>query len=631
MSLKWKLLLLVLGLSTVFTVGSHLVQQSMIVSEFGRLELREARANVDRCRYALDRDAEYLASFATDYGAWDDTYRFVEDRNEGYVADNLIPETFKNLRLNFLGIFRGDGNPVWAELRESGGGEALDAGEITGMLARADHPLLKHNNPDSVASGILLTSRGPMLFGASAITTSNRDGAVRGATVFGRFLDADAIAELSRRTGVALRILKPESLEPSERALAAGLKSQDVVSNSNDAKTLHSFATITDLFGEPVLVMRTDLPRVISERAAITVRNSLMASIARSVLVLSLLWIALSQMVLAPLARLTRHAVHVGQTGDLRVRLNERRSDELGTLAREFDRMVDQLAESRAQMVDVAHHAGKAQVATSVLHSVGNVLNSVTVSAGVLRDSLRASEAPTVGKAAALIRQHDSDLAAFLTNDERGRELPRFLEQLGEQLSAEHEAMACEVATLSRSVEHIRAIVQEQQQHSVATPLVEPASPAQLVRDAIAMSADSFERHAIRVTCHDEFATEALLDRHRVLQIVVNLLTNAKRAVVEHNGSERCIDVLVRAADADGRRRLAIDVQDNGVGIPAENIERIFAMGFSTRGPGHGIGLHTSANLAREMGGTLSARSDGPGHGAVFTLTLPLSEVGAAA
>jgi signal transduction histidine kinase len=106
-----------------------------------------------------------------------------------------------------------------------------------------------------------------------------------------------------------------------------------------------------------------------------------------------------------------------------------------------------------------------------------------------------------------------------------------------------------------------------------------------------------------------------------VLQILLNLTANAKHACVDAGREDG--RVKVRVTNGDDRVRIA--VCDNGVGISPENLKKVFKHGFTTRKKtGHGFGLHSGALIARELGGTLSAQSDGPGQGAVFTLELPL-------
>ena len=282
-----------------------------------------------------------------------------------------------------------------------------------------------------------------------------------------------------------------------------------------------------------------------------------------------------------------------------------------------------ELQEAQRELVARARQAGVAEIATNVLHSVGNVLNSVNVSAGVVSSQMRASKAPGLARAVQLMNEHASDLGDFLTRDEKGKQLPAYLSKLAEALAVEQHAIVEELGSLTRSVDHIKDIVATQQSYAGAASLAEPVQVRELVEDALRMHAEAFTRN--QVTVVKEFADLPLLslDRHRLLQILLNLIGNARQAMDTVLDREQRITLGVDIVDGTDERRLRIRVADDGEGIAPENLTRIFAHGFTTRKNGHGFGLHGSALAAKEMGGTLSAHSDGPGQGATFTLELP--------
>jgi signal transduction histidine kinase len=282
------------------------------------------------------------------------------------------------------------------------------------------------------------------------------------------------------------------------------------------------------------------------------------------------------------------------------------------------------LQESQRKLVDVAHDAGRAEIAKDVLHNVGNVLNSASVSAEVASRTLANSEVPSLARAVQLLEEHRGALGEFLAQDPRGQLLPGFLAELSTELAKEQGTMRREVATITASLDHIREIVRAQNEHSAAAPLLARLEPGAVVEQALALTADSFQRHRIRVETVIETREPLLLDRHRLLQILGNLLTNAKLAVREAATDDPRIRIVVRQGDSPAGRRLLMAVTDNGVGIPHENLERIFGAGFSTRPGNRGRGLHSAANQARELGGDLTVVSEGPGRGATFTLSLPV-------
>jgi len=281
-----------------------------------------------------------------------------------------------------------------------------------------------------------------------------------------------------------------------------------------------------------------------------------------------------------------------------------------------------ELAETQQELIVASREAGMAEVATGVLHNVGNVLNSVNVSTTLIRDKLRRSEVPTLGKVRDLLQQHQADVGAFLTTDPKGKLVPGFIIQLSECLEKEQAALQDEHEQLARNVEHIKEIVAMQQNYARVSGILEQVSVANLLDDALQMNTAGFARHGITIIRHYSEVPLLTLDKHKVLQILVNLVHNAKYALDESRDGDKRLTVGI---SMNGDNRVKVTVVDNGVGIPPENFTRIFSHGFTTRKRGHGFGLHSGANAAKEMGGQLSVFSEGPGKGATFTLELPLT------
>lgn len=625
MTLRWKVVLFVFSVSTAFACTGYLVQRLITLPRFAEVEQTEALDDLVRCQEAIRHDAENISNNANDYGSWDDTYAFIEDGNEEFKTENLIPETFQNLKLDLIAFIRKDGTLVWGEVRRNHGAELVEAPEVLAGFARADHRLVAHESPDSKVAGVMMTPMGPMVIGSAAVSTSDRQSPVRGAVVMGRFITDDMVQEIAARTRVALSLYPMKNVssedQPALEHLADGAKPW---LDAADPATLLGYALITDIFDQPAMLLRADLPRTISIRGRSAAVLAAATSVGAGVVMVLVMWVVLSRMIVGPLLRVTSHAVRVGSQDDLRARLNMKSEDEIGVLAREFDRMVDRLAESRAQLLTVAHGAGMSQVAGNVLHNVGNVLSGVCVSADAIKNQLHKSEAGTLKVVSKMLAEHESDLGDFLTRNERGRQIPAFITAMAEQLGAEQQAMLSEVQSLTQAIEHIRHVVTLQQQHTAHKALIEMLEPDTIVEQAVTLCAESFTRHNIKI--HRDFQELGALplDKHRILQVVVNLLTNAIQAVKEtkHGKGQVTLRVSRRASDAGDE--LIIRVEDDGVGVPPENVERIFAFGFTTRPGGQGIGLHSAANMAKEMGGSLAAVPKDPGTGAAFVLTIPM-------
>jgi PAS domain S-box-containing protein len=272
-------------------------------------------------------------------------------------------------------------------------------------------------------------------------------------------------------------------------------------------------------------------------------------------------------------------------------------------------------------LMEASRHAGMAEVATSVLHNVGNVLNSVNVSTTLVFNRLSRLQISHLAKSVRLMQAHAGDLGHFLTTDEKGRRLPEYLEKLAQHLGREQEDLLTEVKELAGNVEHIKEIVAMQQTYATAAGVSEIIQPTELVEDALRMHREAYERHSVKITRQFTDVPPITVDRHKVIQILVNLLQNAKQACDVNEPDAR--NVVVRISPA-GLAGVQIQVADNGIGVPSENLTRIFSHGFTTRKNGHGFGLHSGALAAKELGGALTAFSEGSGKGATFTLVLPV-------
>ena len=285
-------------------------------------------------------------------------------------------------------------------------------------------------------------------------------------------------------------------------------------------------------------------------------------------------------------------------------------------------RAAEELARLNSELVQASRQAGMAEVATGVLHNVGNVLNSVNVSASLIRQNLRSSAVASMKKLKHLLLEHQSDYAGFLTANPKGRAVPDFIIQLTDLLETEHVSLLKEHELLAKYVEHIMEIVAMQQNYARLAGFMESISLPALLDDALQINAAALSSRGINVVKQYTNVPNVTIDKHKVLQILVNLIQNAKHALDGSDPGEKRIEVAV---SLNGDNRVKVIVRDNGTGIPPENIKRIFSHGFTTRKGGHGFGLHSGANAAKEMGGLLKVESAGRGQGATFTLELPLT------
>ncbi len=284
-------------------------------------------------------------------------------------------------------------------------------------------------------------------------------------------------------------------------------------------------------------------------------------------------------------------------------------------------RAVLRMSQVQTELNAKSRQAGMAEIATTVLHNVGNVLNSVNVSAELVSSQMRTSKAQGLGKVAQMMNEHVHDLSDFLTKDHKGKMLPDYLLKLAKVVAQEQQGIIEELGQLTKGIDHIKTIVAAQQSYAVAVSIVETVPVAELIDDALRMSAGLLARQEVTVVKDIADLPLLPLDRHRMLLILVNLINNAKQALDGVIDRSRCVTFSASLADG---AVLRITVADNGNGIAPEHLARIFSHGFTTRKDGHGFGLHSCALAAQEMGGSLTVHSDGAGQGATFILDIPL-------
>jgi two-component system, NtrC family, sensor kinase len=389
----------------------------------------------------------------------------------------------------------------------------------------------------------------------------------------------------------------------------------------------------------------TVLPEHVVARPALeAARTVLLIGVLSLLLELGIMSWVLREQISQPLRAFSQATARVS-AGDFQVDLDTARQDELGQLAQSFETMatrlrrreedlraanegLEQRVEERTrelrgvhqQLVQTARRTGMAEIATNVLHNVGNVLTSVYTSSQVAKERVQGMRLDHVSRVAQMLQARRADLAAFLTEDERGKLLTPFLDKLGQNLMDERHEVISLLEDVGRYTEHIGEIVKVQQDYARTPRLHEPVVLAELVEDALRINAAGLTRHRVTVERRLESVPPVVTDKHKMLMILVNLVSNAKYALDPVPEESRRLVVGLRRSD-EGSIHIAL--RDNGMGIAPELLTRIFQYGFTTRQEGHGFGLHSSALAAQELGGVLHVESEGPGLGATFTLVLP--------
>jgi PAS domain S-box-containing protein len=276
------------------------------------------------------------------------------------------------------------------------------------------------------------------------------------------------------------------------------------------------------------------------------------------------------------------------------------------------------------ELLESSRLAGMAEVAKDILHNAGNILNSVNVSTNWIIEKLLDSKVQNLKKVTDMIEDNIEDIGTFLTKDPQGKHIPVYLTKLAKLLIDEQTIITKKLGALAGNVEHIKEIIDMQHQYSNVSGVEVTAFLKEIVENAIEINQSDLEYHGIKVK--REFAEfgEVIIERHRVIQILVNLISNANHALTESEKEEKVLNIKF---NKHGEDQLRIEVTDNGIGIIEENLTKIFRHGFTTKRHSHGFGLHRDALSAREMGGVLTVHSEGLEQGATFTLELPFKAV----
>jgi two-component system, NtrC family, sensor kinase len=607
MTIRPKVIALVASMLVVLGVVQIVVEHRILMPSFAELERDDARTAMRRISYALDLALDRLALSAADWGNWEDTYRFVADHNPDYVRANVTTVGLKQLQVNAMLVVDVDGNFVMTSALDLNSEQPLDIDFVAAKALPADFPWRTNLREGRAVKGFLQTNRGIMLIAAAPVLDGNGGGPQRGVVMLGRLLSD---AEVQRIAAQAQALV---SIAPANDARTPGQ-----LTETGDVTQV--FREVDDVYGRPLMALRVDVPRRITQRGHAAIAYASACLIAAAIVVLVLLVLVLNRVVLKPLARVTRHAVAIGNSEDLTARLDLHGGDEIGRLAREFDRMVERVAQSRRQLVDQSFQAGFAELAKGVLHNLGNAMTPIGVRLSGLSQRLR--QAPTADAEQAL-----DELRRGTADAGRRADLEQFMQLACAEFTHTVKAAEEDVAVLTRQTGIVQSALSEQMRSSRNEHVVESVRLPELIAQSLEVVPDSCRQRLVIDTDESLRKVGVVHVARTVLRLVLqNLIINASDAVRDAGKDKGVLRVsaeIVRAAD---HEQLHLHCQDNGIGIAAANLDRVFEKGFSTKSKGTncGIGLHWCANAISALGGRIWAASDGPGLGASMHLVLPL-------
>ncbi len=305
-----------------------------------------------------------------------------------------------------------------------------------------------------------------------------------------------------------------------------------------------------------------------------------------------------------------------------RVRIEKELKELSDTLEIKVKNRTVELEELNAKISVISRNAGMAEVASGVLHNVGNVLNSVNVSAAVIRDAIIESKLKNLDKVVTMLDEHSEDIAEYLSQDEKGTEIPHFLSLLSEKLKNEHDAILNELLLLDQNINHIKNIVHMQQSYAGSYGVLEMVNLQEVIEDCLNINMQGMDQCQIDIVREYNQVPNVFVDKHKTMQVLINLISNAKHAMLDNQCENNRLTLRLSAT----QDQVIIEIQDTGIGIAEEDLSHLFEYGFKRRKGGHGFGLHNSALVANDMDGKIEVRSDGKGLGACFLFSLPISK-----
>jgi two-component system, NtrC family, sensor kinase len=626
MSLSRKVAIIVVLAFLLSGLLSFGIQQLFIMPSFITLEKETAIRNAERVMGAIDRELGQVAPSVADWAIWTDTYNYVKGQYPGYVDANLDDgATLEGMHMNFLGIYDINGKSVWTQAVDLETVELIDLEELTGPKLSANHPLIQHKEADSEIRGIIPTNVAPLLVVSRPILHNNKEGPLIGTLVMGRFLDETAIERIGDLTKLSIVVKtankKADTLSLTETVVAhQGL----VYSDFRQVETTTNwqlYTTIADIYGKPIMTLQIDTARDISAQGVKAVEQSLWVLAATGMLVMLVLWKLLQHAILKPVAKLTDHALRIGENDNLEVRLNLQRKDEVGILAHTFDQMVDRLAETRRRLVDQSYHSGIAEMASGLLHNIGNAITPLNVRLATLQQELKTAPLAEMEQAAA-------ELADPSTPSERRADLKQFVALAGGEMASLIKGSQEKLEASIQQVRQVQEILADQQRFSRSARVIEPVDMVTVINEAEAgLIPEMKEMLGIKIK-HSVAECGAVAGARAALgQVVSNILINAAESILLTAKGPGRVTITAEKKVLQGNSMVELCFEDNGAGISPDHKGRLFERGFSTKNrEGSGYGLHWSANTLQTLGGRISAESSGIGAGACMFILLPTAE-----
>ncbi|MDM8515187.1 CHASE4 domain-containing protein [Desulfobacterales bacterium HSG16] len=579
-----------------------------------------------RVMQAVQRDIHHLDSLCHDWSAWDETYTFVQTASKDYVERNLPHSNFSVNSLNLIYICDIEGRVIWGEIYDYRKGTRLDLLEFPEKNILKSHPLIKYKTKsiplESVKlTGIFMTSKGPMLVASRPILNNDNEGPPKGFLIMGRFLDDSMVKTFVEQIRVNFTIFPIQSRKTPDRHKETANRLTDsapfFIEEKND-EYIAVYSAFQDVEGKPALLMKATISRKITAKGKVAIEYALISILTAGISLLFIMLLLLQKFVVGPITHLKNQVLSLGKSGYFSIPVDSGRN-EIGTLAKEFDKMLRKLSESKKKLLDQSYYSGMARMSVDIIHNVRNSLIEIVGNVDRLKASFNKLPVTETEMAGKELEQQESG------DKQRRQDMIRFMILANRQFAETAVSTTVGLNDIAKQIGHIETILDAHRHWASIEHVSEPAIISDMIQDAIQMSeADSDD--SIKICIDKNVSADEIVMTRRIelTQILVQILSNAVesiQALAIKNGQ-----IQIKAdVEKNEKNMIHISICDNGGGINQKDMSRIFERGYSTKKEIHlsSIGLHWCANTIALMDGRIYASNDGLSRGVCFHIVLP--------